>query len=103
MNDDGCDGDDYDELVIVNDLPDVDDGWMDGWMDEYNDDDDDDDDDVDNDNDFDDDLPDEVTHLVALASHLFPARDVWKHLDQRVEEGRDEILNKFYQLLQRQQ
>ena len=38
------------------------------------------------------DLPDEVTHLVALAPHLFPARDVWEHLDHRVEEGGDEIL-----------
>ena len=38
------------------------------------------------------DLPDEVTHLVALAPHLFPARDVWKHLDDRVKEGGDEIL-----------
>ena len=39
------------------------------------------------------DLPDEVTHLVALAPHLFPARDVWEHLDHRVEEGGDEILS----------
>ena len=38
------------------------------------------------------DLPDEVTHLVALAPHLFPARDVWKHLDDWVKEGGDEIL-----------
>ena len=38
------------------------------------------------------DLPDEVTHLVALAPHLLPTRDVWKHLDDRVKEGRDEIL-----------
>ena len=40
------------------------------------------------------DLPDEVTHLVALAPHLFPARDVWEHLDDRVEEGGDEILSR---------
>ena len=60
-----------------------------------NDDDDsnDDEDDDGDDDEYGNDLSDEVTHLVALAPHLLPARDVWKHLDQRVKEGRNEILH----------
>ena len=38
------------------------------------------------------DLPDEVADLLALPAHLLPARDVWKHLDQRIKESGDQIL-----------
>ena len=38
------------------------------------------------------DLPDEVADLIALAPHLLPARDVWKHLDDRIKECGDKIL-----------